>query len=109
MEILKAAITDRGSRELNSFVSKILNLHCVLLWNFVSVASETGFLLSCFNRNIQTPLAGNSLSKILNIDMPLANTFYHRKSTLIEPSVFSYYFVSLTEYLFTVTQQSVAK
>lgn len=46
MEILKAAITDRGSRELNSFVSKILNLHCVLLWNFVSVASETGFLLS---------------------------------------------------------------
>lgn len=46
MEILKAAITDRGSRELNSFVSKILNLHFVLVWNFVSVASETGFLLS---------------------------------------------------------------
>ena len=46
MEILKAAITDRGSRELNSFVSKILNLHCVLLWSLVSVASETGFLLS---------------------------------------------------------------
>lgn len=45
MEILKAAITDRGSRELNSFVSKILNLRFVLLWNFVSVASETGFLL----------------------------------------------------------------
>ena len=30
MEILKAAITDRGSRELNSFVSKILNLHFVV-------------------------------------------------------------------------------
>lgn len=46
MEILKAAINDRGSRKLNSFVSKILNLQCVLHWNLVSVASETGFLLS---------------------------------------------------------------
>jgi len=31
VQILKAAITDRGSCELNSFVSKILNLKVALL------------------------------------------------------------------------------
>lgn len=37
MQILRAAIIDRGSRELNSFVSKILNLKSLCCVQFYSV------------------------------------------------------------------------